>query len=183
MAQTLNSALVASGKSGTVLIADINAITASLLSSNSGASEPSYAVTGTFWFNTGDSLPYFKTASGSVPLAEAMGVLTETETEALIDTNRWLQPRAAAHYDGITPGVNASQGFSSIVRNSTGNYSFTFTTAEADALYLPQVTVLSGAANSVQVNNVTTTGFDVSVFDGANSPVNRGIFVEVKRII
>lgn len=73
MAQTLDPSLVASGKSGTVLIADINAITASILSSHRGASRPTYAVEGTIWQSSADDKYYVYDGSTDVELAAYLG--------------------------------------------------------------------------------------------------------------
>lgn len=80
MVQTLDSALVASGKSGTVLISDINNITGSLLSAHSGASRPSYAVTGTIWLSTSDNKYYVYNGSTDVELLDYLGGIPPTVT-------------------------------------------------------------------------------------------------------
>lgn len=80
MAQTLDPSLVASGKSGTVLISDINAITASILSAHSGASRPTYAVEGTIWYKTSDDKYYYYDGSTDVELLIHLGSIPPTRT-------------------------------------------------------------------------------------------------------
>ncbi len=75
---------------------------------------------------------------------------------------------AWANINGATAAIRASTGFSSIVRNSGGTYTTTFTTPRPDANYVISVTAgnLDGGAGSnagCQIIAMSTTGFQFEV--------------------
>jgi hypothetical protein len=81
--------------------------------------------------------------------------------------------RAWANYNGISDTLNASGNIASVVRNSTGNYTFTFTTAMPDANY--SLTISMSQENTATSHGVSyiviqsTTAFEISVYNPNNS--------------
>lgn len=86
--------------------------------------------------------------------------------------------RAWVNFAGSTGTINASGNVSGVTRNSTGNYTITFSTAMADANYsvvgtallataaqYANVKLTSVAAGSVQITTTTQNSGNPAVFD------------------
>lgn len=81
--------------------------------------------------------------------------------------------RAWANYNGTSDTLNASGNIASVVRNITGNYTFTFTTAMPDANYSLTMSYTDDVGPSGHgvgyIESQTTTAFTVRIFDEDNS--------------
>lgn len=89
--------------------------------------------------------------------------------------------RAWANYNGVTNTLNASGNIASVTRNSTGVYTFTFTTAMPDANYAISLTYSDEANSQHGVGFVssgqTVSSFQVKFFNAAFSAntVNKSV--------
>jgi hypothetical protein len=79
--------------------------------------------------------------------------------------------RAWVNFDGTTtpPTIRASGNVASVTRNSTGNYTVTFTTAMQDASYSAIVT---GNADFNTTTSLASGSFVIGTSDGAFQPKN-----------
>jgi hypothetical protein len=69
-----------------------------------------------------------------------------------------------------TSTINAAYNVTSVVRNSTGNYTFTFTNAFANANYAAMFTILNSSNNRVvNIQSQTTTTIIVQCGDGVGT--------------
>ncbi len=120
----------------------------------------------------------------------ATALASQQSIKAYVDSNGITQTtgtapyfgvRAWASYNGITESLNASGNIASVVRNSTGNYTFTFTTAMPDANYSLIVSISQeNTATSHGVSYIvsqSTTAFEISIYNPNNSgdTMNKGI--------
>lgn len=160
MTQDISNPLVASGKSGTVLIDDLNDLMDSLITSHSGAAAPSYVQNGLIWLKTGDGRYYARESGVDVELFEQMTGLDVDNFGA----SNWLMPVAAAFVNGSGASLTASTGIASMTRNSTGYYSFTFTTTQPTTALLFSGMVSINASPTLSVSNITTSGFDIKSY-------------------
>ena len=84
--------------------------------------------------------------------------------------------RAWGSFGGVgSVTINASGNISSIVRNSTGNYTINFATAMQDAGYAVCISFAKGPANPVDSFYVTTfsaSGFTVQFYTPGTGPTN-----------
>jgi hypothetical protein len=90
-----------------------------------------------------------------------------TGTAAALSTVTGSAPsyavRAWANYNGVSDTVNASANFASIVRNTTGEYTATFTTAMVDANYVQNICCGNGGTNIAAVYlNQSAAGTEVA---------------------
>jgi len=122
----------------------------------------------------------------------ATSLATQRSIKAYVDSHGITQTtgsapyfgiRAWANYNGTSNTLNASGNIASVVRNSTGNYTFTFTTAMPDANYsltMGYTDDLGSAGNGHGVGYIasqTPTAFTVRTFNENNSgdPMNKDI--------
>lgn len=95
-------------------------------------------------------------------------------TSSSADWNNTANPAgqlvAMANFDG-TAGVtiNRSSGVSTIVRDSTGVYTVTLSSAMADANYVVTVQVGTASVCFAEVRNLTTTSFQIYVYTRGSS--------------
>lgn len=88
-----------------------------------------------------------------------------TDTGLFTTNNAYLGiAKAWGSYTGVAssaPTLRSAFNISSVTRNSTGNYTFAFTTAMADANYgvLAGIPVAAGNAAVVAINTKTTASF------------------------
>jgi hypothetical protein len=79
---------------------------------------------------------------------------------------------------GASPVIRASYNVSSVTRNSTGNYTVTFTTAMSDTNYclvngVSYDGVLTGTGQTYAKQGVISTGnFTIGTWSSANNPVD-----------
>jgi hypothetical protein len=70
-----------------------------------------------------------------------------------------------------TGTINAAFNVASVVKNSTGNYTFTFTNAFADANYAAVFTILNATNNRiVNIQSQTASSITVACGDGVGAP-------------
>jgi len=134
----------------------------------------------------------------AVPIVGAAGILvnndslgtddtkgaTQGNVKAYVDSHGITQTtgtapyfgvRAWANYNGVTNTLNASGNIAGVVRNGTGNYTFTFTTAMPDAGYsltLGYDNKLGSAGNGHGVGYISsqaTTAFTINFYNENNS--------------
>jgi hypothetical protein len=82
--------------------------------------------------------------------------------------------RAWANFNGTTtpPTIGASGNVASVTRNSTGNYTVTFTTAMQDASYSAIVT---GSADFHTATSLASGSLVIVTSDGAFQPLNASL--------
>jgi hypothetical protein len=82
--------------------------------------------------------------------------------------------RAWVNFDGTTtpPTIRASGNVASVTRNSTGNYTVTFTTAMQDASYSATV---SSNSDFGAVTSLASGSFVIATSDGAFQPINASL--------
>jgi stringent starvation protein B len=82
--------------------------------------------------------------------------------------------RAWVNFDGTTtpPTIRASGNVASVTRNSTGNYTITFTTAMQDASYSATV---SSNSDFGAVTSLASGSFVIATSDGAFQPINASL--------
>ncbi len=111
----------------------------------------------------------------------ATSLATQQSIKAYVDSHGITQStgtapyygvRAWANYDGVLDTLNANGNIASVVRNSIGNYTFTFTTAMPDANYAVSLsysseTNVQHGVGFVKVGQ-TATSFSVQFFNAAN---------------
>ena len=138
-------------------------------------------------FDNDDMLDNSDTAGGS-----ATRGATQQSIKAYVDSNGITQTtgtapyfgvRAWANYNGVTNTLNASGNISGVVRNGTGDYTFTFTTAMPDGFYSTTIgydEALGSQGNGHGVGYIrgqTSTDFRVRTYNENNSgdPMNKNI--------
>ena len=93
--------------------------------------------------------------------------------------------KAWANYNGSTPALDGSYNFTSVTKNSTGNYTFNFTNAMSDVNYAAVAAcgaVGGSGTGEVLTSNFTTTSFLVRCFNSSGSsnfdfyPVSIAVF-------
>ena len=98
---------------------------------------------------------FYQTASG-VPLGGSTTVATQAQMETATSITTMVTPGRAQYHPGVakawvaftgaTAAITASHNVSGIVRNSSGNYTVSFTTAFSSANYVP-VAMASGSTS------------------------------------
>lgn len=87
-----------------------------------------------------------------------------------------FSPRVAfawgVHDFSTPPVVSDSFGVTTVARNGVGDQTITLSTTRPSANYAIVATVEHGAERTVQLSSVTTTGFTVTIRDGAGSAAN-----------
>lgn len=96
----------------------------------------------------------------------AGGTGATTADDALTNLGMPIKCIAAAYVDGGAGTLTGSTGIASITKNGTGDYSFTFTNTQADAVTLFCGIPHLGVDGVLSVLNVSTTGFDVKSYVG-----------------
>lgn len=114
------------------------------------------------------------TAPGLVELGTAAEVKTGTDANRVSPIGLLVQhPSSVKAYARVsnTGVVTASFGIASVVRNSAGNYTFTFSTAFATADYVAigAVSDAGGCTGSVRTNTKTTTTCNMFVWGTCDS--------------
>lgn len=96
---------------------------------------------------------------------------------------------AAAQMDenSGSPTLSGDTGFSGVTRNGTGDYTFSFSSAEADTNYIVHVTPLNtgtGTANRYffGVQSLTVNGFDVEVVNVNGTAIDVDLMITVWRV-
>jgi hypothetical protein len=106
-----------------------------------------------------------------------------TDTGLFSTNNAYLGvAKAWGSYTGVSssaPTLRSAFNISSVTRNSTGNYTFAFTTAMTDSNYavVAGVPVASGSVGVVSINTKTTASFIavtqyVSTTGGSGTPLD-----------
>lgn len=139
----------------------------------------------------------FVTVSAIVPDDDALanngdGVARRDNVKAYVDTQVAAGQTviAAGVLNGTgTPAWSLRNGFGATVTdNGTGDYTVAFDSAEADANYVVQISVLSGGAgvsnrDFAKVYSLGTSGFSIRVTDVNGTAVDRdGIHLTVHRL-
>jgi hypothetical protein len=148
----------------TVVVADNEVTTAKILDANvtnaklASGIDASKITTGT--------LPIARIADGAITASKLDGA--QTGSAPIYGCRAWV------NFDGTTtpPTIRASGNVASVTRNSTGNYTITFTTAMQDASYSATVSSNSdfGAATSL-----ASGSFVIVTSDGAFQPINASL--------
>lgn len=113
-------------------------------------------------------------------IRQMMADIKEADDANAKSADHPLVPVAHCHYNGATPTVWSSSGFSSVSKAGTGDYTFTFTTAFGDVSdYYPDIAVESSTASIVTLTNLTTSGFSVRVFNTSFAATDRNIRLKV----
>jgi hypothetical protein len=111
-------------------------------------------------------------SNGIVSTADASGILKVQSNGVTTNALAWGSYLFVAN--GTIPTKNSAYNISSITRNSTGNYTFAFTTALPDALYSvcssPQYTATLGLAIGGAYSK-STSSFIVNVGYTGTGPV------------
>lgn len=128
------------------------------------------------------------TTVGAISIAEGMdpGDVNDAIREMMAQLATWygdqfMVPVAFAIYNGSTPAVVDSYGFSGIAKNGTGDYTLTFSSAQADTNYVVQATLATSLADSIGLVNTLTTSFDINVLTNAAAAADRVFHVSVWR--
>jgi hypothetical protein len=86
------------------------------------------------------------------------GIISTSSANVINGAKAWV------NFNGANGAIRASYNVSSVTRNSTGNYTITFTTAMPDAFFSAQTT----ASNLSDINDgLTTTTVSMRVFNDA----------------
>ena len=84
------------------------------------------------------------TAGTGISITNASGAITVTNSLPFNNSASQLS-RAWAYYNGVTPSLVSNYNISSVTKNSTGNYTFNFTSAMANA----NLSVVYGISNDL----------------------------------
>jgi hypothetical protein len=96
--------------------------------------------------------------------------------------------KAWVNFDGVTTAtIRASYNISSVIRNSTGNYTINLTNALADANYAVLSTVISNnsapyVTSGNQATAQTTTAFRITTSSGPLNSDNSANFIDLPNI-
>jgi hypothetical protein len=136
---------------------------ANLLVGNGSNVATKVAVTGDVTINNAGV-----TAIGNAKVTPPMLTGAQTGSAPIYGARAW------ANFDGTTtpPTIRASGNVASVTRNSTGNYTITFTTAMQDANY--SVTVTSNADGD-GATSLASSSFVILTVDGAFQPLNASL--------
>ena len=130
--------------------------------------------------NTGVS----QVQAGSITAADLDGA--QTGSAPIYGCRAWVNFDGTKDTTGATSTantnrlINASGNVTSVLRNSTGNYTVTFTTAMPDVNYATQLSLDSG--NRHNVSSPTTSNVTVVSYNTAGSVADvTGIYVTIIR--
>lgn len=128
------------------------------------------------------------TTVGAISIAEGMdpGDVNDAIREMMSQLATWygdqfMKPVAFAIYNGSTPAVVASNGLSGVAKNGTGDYTFTFSSAEADTDYVVLATLVSTVGDTATVSAKATTDFDITILNSSSLAADRVVQVAVWR--
>ena len=102
-------------------------------------------------------------------------VLTATATGT-----QWQAPAVVAMGKVSADALTNNLKETTVVHNSTGNYTITFNTALGSADYIIQLTLLNaGAGATIEVTGQATTGFTVQISDDSSMPIDSSWYFTV----